>query len=61
MGILVNTANACAKLGAAIFGKDLKDWNSVWLPVPEYKLYATDFSELRAIVLRKHAPCSDEN
>ncbi len=61
VGILAKTANGCARLGAAIFGKDLKDWNSVRLPVPEYKLYATRFSELSAIVLRKHAPCSDEN
>ncbi len=61
VGILAKTASACAKFGTAIFGKDLKDWNSVWLPVPKYKLYTTNFSELSAVVLRKHAPCTDEN
>ncbi len=29
VGVLAKTARDCAKLGAAIFGKDSKDWNSV--------------------------------
>ncbi|MFP3038561.1 MAG: amidase family protein [Candidatus Hodgkinia cicadicola] len=61
IGVLAKTANDCAKLSTVVFGKDAKDWNSVWLPVPEYKLYTSNISKLNAITLRRHSPCSNEN
>ncbi|ATW05908.1 Glutamyl-tRNA(Gln) amidotransferase subunit A [Candidatus Hodgkinia cicadicola] len=63
VGVLTRSARDCARVCAVVFGKDLKDWTSVGLPVPKFELYISDpqFDLTRcpisALVLKQQTPC----
>ncbi|AUG91497.1 Glutamyl-tRNA(Gln) amidotransferase subunit A [Candidatus Hodgkinia cicadicola] len=63
VGVLTRSARDCARVCAAVFGMDLKDWTSVDLPVPKFELYVSDSRldltrrPVRALVLKQHSPC----
>ncbi|AUG33737.1 Glutamyl-tRNA(Gln) amidotransferase subunit A [Candidatus Hodgkinia cicadicola] len=63
VGVLARSASDCARVCAVAFGKDLKDWTSVDLPVSKFELYIntpqfdlTRFS-VSALVLKQQTPC----
>ncbi|ATW06028.1 Glutamyl-tRNA(Gln) amidotransferase subunit A [Candidatus Hodgkinia cicadicola] len=63
VGVLTRSARDCARVGAVMFGGDLKDWTSVDLPVPKFELYISNpqFDLTRcavgALVLKQQTPC----
>ncbi|AIC63803.1 Glutamyl-tRNA(Gln) amidotransferase subunit A [Candidatus Hodgkinia cicadicola] len=64
VGVLTRSARDCARVGAVVFGMDLKDWTSVDLPVPKFELYISHSQlglnrrPISALVLKQHSPCS---
>ncbi|AUI38880.1 Glutamyl-tRNA(Gln) amidotransferase subunit A [Candidatus Hodgkinia cicadicola] len=63
VGVLTRSASDCARVCAVIFGKDLKDWTSVNLPVPKFELYVSNPQfdlarySISALVLKQQTPC----
>ncbi|AUG34018.1 Glutamyl-tRNA(Gln) amidotransferase subunit A [Candidatus Hodgkinia cicadicola] len=63
VGVLARNASDCARVCAAVFGKDLKDWTSVDLPVPKFEFYVSNSRfgltrrSISAIVLKQQTPC----
>ncbi|ATW05967.1 Glutamyl-tRNA(Gln) amidotransferase subunit A [Candidatus Hodgkinia cicadicola] len=64
VGVLTRSARDCARVCSVVFGKDLKDWTSVGLPVPRFEFYISNSQfdltrrPVSALVLKQQTPCS---